>query len=96
MAQIVVEVGKQMNGATFQLSPRTRMMLAKRDLGVTPATSVFVAFDTKKAFEDRLGQMWPQIVVLLTGLTAEEVENLGGFSIVNPADDEVLFQSHAA
>ena len=97
MAQIIVEVGKQRGGATFQLSPRTRLQL--RDLlaeGVV-ASSVFLSFpDTRKAFSDPQAPWWEQVVLLLTGLSSEQIQRLGGFRFVDPADSEVLFEYHAA
>lgn len=96
MSRIIVDVGKQMTGATFQLSPQTRVMLASRKLGLPPISSVFVAFDTKKAFDEKLGPIWVHVVMILTGLTEDQLEELGGYSFVSPADQEVLFESRAA
>jgi hypothetical protein len=96
MAQIIVEVGKQMDGATFRLSPRTRLQL--RDLvpeGLL-TSSVFLNFDTGKAFSDPRAPWWEQVVQLLTGLSSEQLQRLGGFRFVDPADSEVLYEYHAA
>ena len=96
MAQIIVEVGKQMDGATFQLSPRTRLQL--RDLvpeGLL-TSSVFLSFDTRKAFSDPHAPWWEQVVQLLTGLSPEQLHRLGGFRFVDPAESEVLYEYHAA
>jgi len=96
MPEIIVDVGRQMDGATFRLSPKTRVMLAGRNLGKPLATSVFVTFDTKEAFERKHGSMWNHIVEMLTGLTKDKIEELGGFRFEDPADREVLFESRAA
>jgi hypothetical protein len=96
MTQIIVEVGKQRDGATFQLSPRTRLLLG--DLAPTGllASSVFLAFDTRKAFSDPQAPWWEHVVLLLTGLSSEQLHRLGGFRFVDPADSEVLYEYHAA
>lgn len=96
MSQIVVGVGKQMNGATFQLSPQTRAILASAPSAQLPASSVFVAFDTRRAFEEKNGPMWAHIVMLLTGLTEDQIADLGGYTFVSPTDEEILFESRAA
>jgi hypothetical protein len=96
MSEIIVDVGRQMDGATFRLSPRTQAQLAARKLGNPLASSLFVTFATKEAFERIHGPMLTQIVKMLTGLTEEQIADLGGFRFVDPADREVLFESHAA
>jgi hypothetical protein len=41
--------------------------------------------------------MWAQIVMLLTRLNEEQIEELGGFKFTSPADDHhVVYESHAA
>lgn len=96
MSSIVVEVGKQMNGATFRLSPKTEAMLASRIPNWSPASSIFVSFDTQWNFERLHDPMWAQIVMLLTGLSEQQIQDLGGFSFVSPTDKAVVFESHAA
>jgi hypothetical protein len=94
--EIIIDVGRQMNGATFRLSPQTRVRLTEQRLGSPLATSLFVTFTTRDAFESYHGPMWQQVVMLLTGLTEDQIEKLGGFRFVDPADSEVLFESRAA
>jgi hypothetical protein len=96
MPEIIIDVGKQMDGATFRLSPQTNARLTAQKLGNPLASSIFVTFTTQEAFERNQGSMWTQIAMMLTGLTAEQIEELGGFRFVDPADREVLFESHAA
>jgi hypothetical protein len=95
MSPIVVEVGKQMNGATFRLSPKTEVMLASRIPDWSPASSIFVSFDTQWDF-DRLHGQWAQIAMLLTGLSEEQIQSFGGFIFMSPTDKEVVFESRAA
>ena len=93
MSAIVVEIGKQMNGATFQLSPQTRVALAAQTGKQFPASSIFVAYDTKRNSEAMHGPFWSHIVALLTGMSDDQIRKLGGFSVVSPTDNEVLFES---
>jgi hypothetical protein len=96
MAEIIVDVGRQMDGATFRLSPQTRARLTAQKMGSPLATSLFVTFPIREAFERHHGPMWNQIVMLLTGLSEDQIEALGGFRFVDPAGSEVLFEYHAA
>jgi hypothetical protein len=96
MSPIVIEVGKQMNGATFRLSPKTEAMLASHIPDWSPASSVFVSFDTQWDFDRLQGPMWGQIAMLLTGLSEEQIQRLGGFIFMSPTDKEVVFESRAA
>jgi hypothetical protein len=96
MSPIVIEVGKQMNGATFRLSPKTEVMLASRIPDWSPASSIFVSFDTQWDFDRLHGPMWTQIAMLLTGLSEEQIQSFGGFIFMSPTDKEVVFESRAA
>jgi hypothetical protein len=96
MTQIIVEVGKQMDGATFQLSPRTRRQLRELIPEGLLTSSVFLSFDTRKAFSDPQAPWWEQVVLLLTSLSSEQLQRLGGFRFVDPAASEVLYEYHAA
>lgn len=93
MPDLVVDVGRQMDGATFRLSPQTRAHLATRKLGNPLASSLYVTFPAKGALENQDGRLWAPIVMLLTGLSEDQIEDLGGFRFVDPADTEVLFES---
>src|SRR5262245_32191647 len=93
MSAIVVEIGKQMNGATFQLSPQTRVALAEQTGKQLPASSVFVSYDTRSSSETKNGPFWSHIVALLTGMSEAQIRKLGGFSVESPTDNDVLFES---
>lgn len=96
MPRIVIEVGKQSDGATFMLSPWTQVLLEERALAPFPAKAVFLSFDSRKAFEDPNGPWWEPVAFLLTGLTRQQLREFGGFSIVDPVEHEVLYESLAA
>jgi len=94
---IVVAVGKQSNGATFQLTPKTRATLESRfpDWSPTPS-SVFVSSSRQWDFERMNDPMWTQIVMLLTRLSEDQIQDLGGFKFLDPVDQEIFFESRAA
>ena len=95
---IEVAVGKQSNGAAFELTFETRRMLEARIPGWSSGLSiVFLASKGRWDFECMQGPMWAQVIMLLTGLREEQIRDLGGFTFVSPEeDDEVVYESHAA
>lgn len=94
---IEVSVTKQLNGAVFGLTPETQIMLQSRFPGWSPAPdSVFISYGRPWDFESMKDPMWTQIVLLLTRLTEQQIQELGGGTFVHPVSHEVLFESHAA
>jgi len=93
MAKIVVEVGQQIDGVTFRLSPKTRAFLSSRGMSLPPASSLFVAQETATDFTQYHGPLWNHVVMILTGLGETELRKLGGFEFVTPTDKKVLFES---
>ncbi len=100
---IVVDVGRQMDGATFLLNPRTVMMLTSQIPSWTPPCDrVFLGFDKywEKPWDwDRIqDHMWAQITTFLTGLTEKQIQDLGGFAFIVPShrQEMVVFESRAA
>jgi hypothetical protein len=73
-------------------------MLASRIPNWSPASdSIFVGFDRPWDFERLHDPMWPQVVMLLTGLNDEQIRDLGGFKFISPGDDhQVVYESVAA
>jgi len=96
----LVDVGKQMTGATFLLDHRTEAMLKSKIPGWTaPSDRVFLGFEKPWDWNQIQGPMWAQIVMLLTGLSEKQIQDLGGFVFVMPSgrqDEEVVFESRAA
>ena len=100
---IVVDVGKQMTGATFLLNVRTKKMLKAQTPDWTPPCDrLFLGFDKywEKPWNwDRIPDpMWTQIVTFLTGLSEKQIQDLGGFAFIIPShkQEEVVFESLAA
>lgn len=93
MAKIVIDVGQQMDGATFRLSPKTRVFLSSRFKNLRPPTSVFVSNETASDFERYFGPLREQLVMILTGLPESDLQELGEVEFVDPADGKVLLES---
>ena len=93
MSKIVIEVGEQGDGATFRLSPKTRVFLSSRFKNLRPPTSVFVSKEIASDFEHYYGPLREQVVMILTGLGESELQKVGEVEFVTPADGKVLFES---
>jgi len=92
MAKIVIDVGKQMDGATFRLSPKTRVFLSSRFKNLRPPTSVFVSNETASDFERYYGPLREEIVTILTGLRESDLQKVGEVEFLDPADGKVLLE----
>src|SRR5208282_5864162 len=93
MPKIIVDVGEQMNGTTFSLSPKTRAFLSPHFRNVVPPSSVFVSHETASNFENYHGPLWEHIAMILTGLSEKQLKELGGFEFVTPVGGKVWFES---
>jgi hypothetical protein len=54
--------------------------------------TVSFGYDRPEEFEARHGRLWPQAAQLLTGLTMEQISDLGGLLFYNPLTDEVIWE----
>ncbi len=84
MDHIVIYVGRQKDGCTYQLHPssRARIRMSFPNAHITP--SIFVGYETQSDFEVFHGPLWDQVTQILTGLSLAEIESLGGFRIFDP------------
>jgi hypothetical protein len=95
MAKIIVDVGQQMYGMTFRLSPKTRIALSSRSQSQSLPSSVFVSYETQLDLKSPHRPIWRHVVMMLTGLDEEQITQLGGFQFVMRPDAEILFESNA-
>jgi hypothetical protein len=94
MGKIIVDVGKQMDGMTFRLSPKTRIALPSRPQSQPLPSSVFVSYETKSDFEQNLGPLREHIVMMLTGLDERQITKLGDLQFVLQPEGKILFDSN--
>lgn len=95
MDKVVIQVGRQLDGYTFRLDPRSRVTHAENLPVPLPATSVFVSVDseTREGLERVYGPMWQQVAILLTGLSEAQLGSLGGSVFIDAANGQALFES---
>jgi hypothetical protein len=90
MSTLLINIGRQSDGCTYQLNPKSRAEIRKKFPGVKSAPSIFVGYETQSDFESIHGPMWKQIATMLTGLSWDQIEEMGGVSMYDPMVSEVM------
>lgn len=90
MSSLLINIGRQSDGCTYQLNPRSRAEIRNKFPGVHSAPSIFVGYETQSDFESLHGPMWKQIAMMLTGLSWDQIEAMGGVSMYDPMASEVM------
>jgi hypothetical protein len=92
MDKLLVSVGQQLHGCTFQLHPRTIYNFKEKLAGTKKFSGVYVDYTRGEEPETLVGPMSQHIITLLTGLSESDIENLGGFAFVEPVTGKELFK----
>jgi hypothetical protein len=88
--EVQINIGRQADGCTYALHPRSAAEITKRYPGVHPAPSIYVGYATRTDFESLHGPMWPQIAALLTGLGLQTMDRELAVTIFDPRADKVI------
>jgi hypothetical protein len=94
--QLEIYVGRQSDGSTYSLHPTSYKLIRTRFPGVRPHPSLFLERDARTAYEVTNGARYDQIAVLLTGLSTKQMNELGGYRVVDPAAGLVLHETDLA
>jgi hypothetical protein len=91
---IVILVGRQSDGNTYELHPNSLKLLRKKFPRIKMKPSVFVGRETQADYEENAGNsMYDQVVTLLTGLDVTRVlDSFGGYRVVDPVSNLTLWQ----
>ncbi len=92
MEPLIIQIGRQRDGCTYQLHPSSRVQLKKTFPKARPVPSVFIGYDTQSDFEVLHGPLWKQVATMLTGLSWKRIENLGGIKIYDPVQETAVEQ----
>jgi hypothetical protein len=68
------------------------MLVKRRFPGLSPATSINIESSTMHDLEQQHSPMFQHLALALTNLTASQLAQLGGYRIVDPATDEIVFE----
>lgn len=87
-----INIGRQTDGCTYALDPRSAAAVSKGYPGVHPAPSIYVGYATRADFETLHGPMWPQIASLLVGLPPEMIKRELNVTLFDPRANQVIWR----
>lgn len=94
---IRIRVGRQKNGTTYELAPKSRALLEEHfSTDLPPASSVFISHETRTSFEALHGPASKHVVGILTGLSSEQLEEIDEIRFEDPQTNTTLSTSEKA
>jgi hypothetical protein len=85
---LVINVGVQTDGVTYRLHPKSAQRLRAAFPGVHAAPSVFVGHATHADFRAVHGPVWPQVLMILGGVSIDRLATLGRLVFWNTTTGE--------
>lgn len=96
MSEIIIYATKQLDGYTCGLEPRSKAAIkAQLPSEPNPVTSVFISYGPNSDIEFQYDAIWKHIAELLTGLSAEKLQEFGKVVFVDPRTLKTLFEPSA-
>lgn len=89
LTSVVVTVAFEHDGVTYSLHPRSAARVREAFPDVPSAPTVYVGNATKGDFEQVHGPLWPQVLMLLTGVSLERLRSIGRVIFWSPQTDEI-------
>jgi hypothetical protein len=83
-----IHFGSQHSGYTYVLDTYTEEVIKHRFPQACQVMSVFIETDTTRDFEENQGPIWDYLAIILTGLTKEQLDEMGGYRIHHPITEE--------
>jgi hypothetical protein len=96
---LVIRVGQQGDGAVYGLDYHSEQRIRARYPEAHVAKHLFVGYEGKQDIKRLHGPFWREIAKILTGLTDEQIEQLGGLLVFDPERKRSLWRwtpGHAA
>lgn len=87
-AEIIINVNMQRDGYIFGLRPRSRIWLETNYPNRPRVASVFIGLDKIVDLRQLPETIIGQVLNLITGLSLDEVQAIGGYSLHNPVTGE--------
>jgi hypothetical protein len=93
---VVIYVTRQSLGSTFAIHPHSRTAIRRRFRDARPVSNIYVEYITQSDFEATHGPIWDHIAMVLTGLSAEQLAELGGYQVIDPRTERIVYDPSAA
>jgi hypothetical protein len=90
LGPIEIRVSRRSDGCTYSLSPTSRNLILKGFPRANLAPTVFISTLTQSDFEKTHGPIWGQVAIILTGLSEEQIKQLGGYRIIDSVASQVF------
>jgi hypothetical protein len=90
---VVILVGRQADGSTYSLHPNGLKLIRQRFPLVHPRPTVFIGSDRRIGIEASGASIYDQVAIILTGLAIGQLNELGGYRVIDPLTDLVLYRS---
>lgn len=93
MDKVIVFIGRQNDGLVFRLESKSKEKIKEKSDYQHLPRSLFISFDVKEDFEKIHGSMYEHVLTALTGLSREALNSLGGYEIIEPVNNKILYSS---
>lgn len=91
---VEIHVGRQLHGYTCALAPDTRAWVESRGGNTPPVASVYIAHETHTDFQAFNGPISLPIAEILTGMSVQELEQVG-VEFRDPVNPDQVLDSNA-
>jgi hypothetical protein len=88
---LVIYVSRQSGGATFRLQTESKLLVRTKAPRSRLLSTVYVGDEGLSDLEAAPDTLWGQVAIMLTGLTEEQLATVGGFRIVDSANEQTYY-----
>ncbi len=81
----------QRDGFTFSLDPLSKMELKKLKPSIRPLPRIFIALNDHADFERDRKELYEHVAQLLTRLSETELGDIGGYEVIDPLTEKVVY-----
>jgi hypothetical protein len=89
---LIMRVHLEANGSTYSLDVLSRLWVEEQFPKARGLPLVFFGWNKEEEFESLHGPLWPLAATLLTGITMEQIGQLGGIRLEEPLKTKVIWE----
>lgn len=90
---VIIQMRHQSLGQTFDLHPHSSSAIRRRFPQARQASNLSIEYGRDLNIEETYGPIWDYIAIMLSGLSHEQLADLGGYQIVDLKTDSVVHES---